>query len=235
MFLKTEKDLITYIKEELGWPQLNVELTDRQLQHCIYKAIQMFADFAMDDETLKYVVYECSGKGDYFVDPSIQEIVRAERFGTSYQLDLGSNYIDYNVSNYIYNSLGNATTFLIQVSAARSLMEKYVKPGLNYTYNKYKGVLSIHQNYVGKVILECHCDYIPDEFDKIYNNEWVKGMAVAQARLMQSSILGKYSHSIVNGAQINYADIRARAETEITELKEELKRKWMPLAPVLIG
>ena len=38
----TLSDLRQYIKEELGYPQLQVELTDNQLDHCIEKTVQIF-------------------------------------------------------------------------------------------------------------------------------------------------------------------------------------------------
>lgn len=233
--IKTEAELIQYIKEELGWPQLNVELTDVQFHHCIDKAIQMFANFALDGEIKKYVVFNCEARGQYLIDPIVEEITRVARYANSFSADLNGGYVDQNLSSYVYNSVGNGISFLIQYSNTRAMIDKWMTPGIDYEFNKFKGIFYCYQDYSGPLLLECWCKYVPDAVDKIFNQEWVRAMSVAQARLMQSMILGKYSHSIINGAQINYADIRSRAETEIQELKDELKRKWMDSAPVLVG
>ncbi|EAL4082819.1 hypothetical protein DFW61_10800, partial [Campylobacter coli] len=77
--------------------------------------------------------------------------------------------------------------------------------------------------------------YIPDEHDKIYDQEWVKAMSVAQARLMQSVVLGKYSAPLINGSQVNYSDIRQLAQDEIQRLNEELSNKFTEPAVFIVG
>jgi len=236
-FIRTEKELMTYIKEELGYPQLNVELSDSQLHHAIEKSIQMFANFAVDGELTKYMIFKCQGAGDYMVDPQVEEIVQVATYNNnSLQGDLsGSGYIDANLSSYIYNSTSAGLTYLIQMSSTRAIMSKYMSKGINFQFISHKGLLRVFENYHGNLLVEARCQYIPDEYDKIYNHEWVKAMATAQARLLQSVILGKYSHSVVNGASINFADIRSHAENEIEKLTEELKLKWCDPAPIFIA
>ena len=78
--------------------------------------------------------------------------------------------------------------------------------------------------------------YIPDdEDDKIFDAEWVKKMATAQARLLQSIVLGKYDQALINGSHVNYADMRSMAETDIENLRQELKDKWQNPAIMMIG
>lgn len=223
-----------YIKEELGYPQLNVELTDNQLDHCIEKAVQMFSNVAYDGEITKYIKFDCQGQGNYFVDPQIEEIIQVCQSGIFVGSDL-NGLIDQNLSNYILSTNGVALSYLVTLSSTRSLVDKYFGNRVNFEFNSHKGVLSIFQNYFGPLLLEAKCKYIPDTYDKIYDQEWVKAMSVAQARLMQSVVTGKYSGALINGSTINYSEIRSLAESEIERLTEELSMKWTPPSIVFIA
>lgn len=217
--------LTKYIKEELGWPQLQVELTDEQILHCIEKSVQMFSNVAYDGELTRYIKFDCQGQGNYFVDPEIEEITQICQSGIFVGSDL-NGLVDQNLSNYILSTSGVALSYLVTLSSTRSLVDKYFGNKVNFEFNSHKGLLTIFQDYFGPLLIEAKCKYVPDEYDKIYDQEWVKAMSVAQARLMQSVVLGKYSAPLINGSQVNYSDIRQLAQDEIQKLTEELSMKW---------
>ena len=217
--------LTKYIKEELGWPQLQVELTDEQILHCIEKSVQMFSNVAYDGEPTRYIKFDCQGQGNYFVDPEIEEITQICQSGIFVGSDL-NGLVDQNLSNYILSTSGVALSYLVTLSSTRSLVDKYFGNKVNFEFNSHKGLLTIFQNYFGPLLIEAKCKYVPDEYDKIYDQEWVKAMSVAQARLMQSVVLGKYSAPLINGSQVNYSDIRQLTQDEIQKLTEELSMKW---------
>ena len=217
--------LTKYIKEELGWPQLQVELTDEQILHCIEKSVQMFSNVAYDGELTRYIKFDCQGQGNYFVDPEIEEITQICQSGIFVGSDL-NGLVDQNLSNYILSTSGVALSYLVTLSSTRSLVDKYFGNKVNFEFNSHKGLLTIFQNYFGPLLIEAKCKYVPDEYDKIYDQEWVKAMSVAQARLMQSVVLGKYSAPLINGSQVNYSDIRQLTQDEIQKLTEELSMKW---------
>lgn len=232
--LNTQEDLILYIKEELGYPLLQVELTDNQICHCIDKSIQMFTNVAYDGELTKYIKFDCKGKGSYMIDPTIEEILSVSQNSIFANMDLG-NLIDQNLSNYILSSSGIALSYLVTMSANRAMIDKYYSKSIYFEYNSHKSTLTIFENFYGPLLVEAKCRYIPDKYDKIFDQEWVKAMSTAQARLLQSTVTGKYSQSLVNGAQINYSDMRSLAQEEIQNLKDELMNKWTEPSIFLIG
>ena len=82
-------------------------------------------------------------------------------------------------------------------------------------------------------MIEYYYEYIPnDEFDKIFDNEWVKGMTIAKCKQLWGGVLGKYSGTLVGGAQINYADLKSEGQSEEDKLREELLAKWGTVAPI---
>lgn len=71
--------------------------------------------------------------------------------------------------------------------------------------------------------------------DYIFNETWIKAMAKAKTKKLWGHVVGKYSQSLVGGAEINYDRLISEADTEIEMLMEELHDKWVDPAPVLVG
>ena len=232
--LKTKEELKTYILEELGHPQLNVELTDAQIYHNIEKAIQKFTNFAYDGELTKFVKFDCKGRGEYFMDPAVEEVITVEESSVFSVFDLQGFYIDQNLTNFIMSNNQIAVSYLCTLSATRSLLEKFFKHSVAYEFNSFKGILNIFEDFEGPLLVECRCMYIPDEYDKIFNVQWVREYSVELCRLTQSVVLGKYSAPLVGGAQVNWAEIRSMAQENIQKLEERLREEFVEPAPFII-
>lgn len=232
--IRTKEELKQYILEELGSPQLNVELTDEQIYHNIEKAIQKFTNVAYDGELTKFVKFECQGKGTYFMDPSVEEVLGVEESSVFSCFDLQGFYIDQNLTNFIMSNNQVAVSYLCTLSATRSLLEKFFRHQVAYEFNSHKSQLNIFEDFYGPLLVECACRYIPDEYDKIYDAQWVKEYSVELCRLTQSVVLGKYSANLVGGTQINWGEIRSLAQENIQRLDEELKERWTPPSPLII-
>lgn len=232
--IKTKEELKQYILEELGYPQINVELTDNQIYHNVEKAIQKFTNIAYDGELTKFLKFESQGRGDYKVDPSIEEILRVEETSVFSVFDLQGFYVDQNLVNFIMNNNSVAVSYLCTLSATRSLLEKFFKHQVAYEFNSLKSTLYIFEDFFGPLLIECKQRYIPDKYDKIFDQEWVKEYSVELCRLTQSIVLGKYTQQLVGGSQVNWAEIRSLAQENLQKLDETLMEKWREPAPFLI-
>ncbi len=232
--IKTKEELKQYILEELGSPQINVELTDSQIYHNVEKAIQKFTNVAYDGELTRFLKFECQGRGDYKVDPSIEEILRVEETSVFSVFDLQGFYVDQNLVNFIMNNNSVAVSYLCTLSATRSLLEKFFKHQVAYEFNSLKSTLYIFEDFFGPLLIECKQRYIPDTYDKIFDQEWVKEYSVELCRLTQSVVLGKYTQQLVGGSSVNWSEIRSLAQENLQKLEETLMEKWREPAPFLI-
>lgn len=107
-----------------------------------------------------------------------------------------------------------------------------------FKWDSIKRTLTIQENLATatEVIAIGEKRYAIDpEFDLIFNESWVKEMSKAKAQLLWGQTLGKYSQSLVGGAEINYDRIISEAQSDIERLMEELHEKWMDPSPVLVG
>lgn len=230
----TKNDLVNYIKEELGAPVLNIEVTDKQIENQIDKAIQKFTEFAYDSDFKKYIKFNCTGRGMYDVDPRVKTITKISKGGSLFTAGF-SNYIPNSFINLIHGGMGAALGMLISISSTRAQMDHYLYDGIHYEYNYLKNKLTIYEDFNGPLLIEAYTEYIPDEHDGIYNHIWVKAYSTELVRLLWANNVGKYSQSIIGGATINYADIKSQAESALEKLEEDLLETWSDVPPIHIG
>ena len=230
----TKEEFRTYIKEELGFPLIQVEVSDTQLDHCISKAVKKFTDIAVTAQSTDYILFKCSGKGVYTLSRDILDIIQITNGENIFSQTGFNGYIDESLSRLIIDAGGSAVGFLMQISATRELMQKYFHRTIHYTYNAYQRKLYVHENFVGDLLIEARLVYQIQDDDPIFDHDWVQRYAVAEARMQHSINVGKYTQNLVGGATVNYADIRSLAESELEKLNEELLAKWQDLPPVMV-
>jgi len=237
MAILTADELGDYVYRRLGAPTLKVEVTADQMTDIIDDTIKDFSEFAYDGELEESVVLDINGKGIYNLPSPIQAVMRVSSGNasslTNFSQKFGAGYVP-NAWSSDYFSTSDLISNVIAYSNKQSLLDAFFGNELSYDFNSKKKILQIQEDYVGKVLVFYSSEYIPDATDYIYNENWVKRMTVAQARLIQSTTTGKFDQSLIGGASINYADMRSLALQEIEELKQDLQDNYAGPAPFLV-
>lgn len=234
--IETRDHLRDYILRKLGSPIVEVELTEEHLDDGIDYSIKEFSSFAFDGELEEVVVLAVDGKGTYQL-PSFITTIKTLRSIQGFQ-NYGMNYIPDRWSEEFYRAFesnGTGIDAIISISNTFTLFEKYMNKELHYFFNEYTGQINITEDFTGNIAIHYTYEYVPGKVDKIYNQQWVKDMSVAQARLQQGIITGKYDQALVGGGRINYADMQSRGTEEIVSLREELFSKYAGPAPISIA
>jgi len=243
MAIKTKDELFEYIYRQLGAPFVDVEVHEDQLNDIVDSTIKEYSSFAFDGELEETVILEVQGPGIYKLPDEIQSIEKVSQGVsagglTNFGGNFGSGYVPDIWSEQYFSSAnggGGIINSIIGVSTTQSMLDTYMGDDLNYDFNHHKKILRLFEPYEGKLLIQYSKEYIPDDEDFIYNDTWVKKMATAQARLMQSTVTGKYSQTLVGGATINYSDMRSLAQEEIQQLRDDLQTQYAGPAPILIG
>lgn len=108
---------LTYIKTSLGYPVVNVYMTEEMMQQQITMAIRKVAPYVNAVEFLQV------GRVTKFIDKLVYAVLRVHEPGTSLpngQNYGGSSYYDLLISRSIYNQLGG--TDLSQYSSSQGLV-----------------------------------------------------------------------------------------------------------------
>lgn len=243
MAINTKILLRDYIKRQLGAPLVQVEVDDTQLDDVIDATIKEFTSFAYAGELEDTVMLDVNGKGDYQLPVTITSIIKVSEgslgalanFGGNY----GKGYVPDMWSEQFFSLSTSGVTGIINsvigISATQSMLDKFMGNDMAYSFSPNKKVLRLFEPYSGTIIVHYTAEYIADAVDYIFDQTWVKKMCVAQARMLQSTVTGKYDANLVGGTRINYQDMRALAEQEIEQLREDLQNQYAGPAPILVG
>lgn len=235
--MNTRAELKDYILRELGYPLIQVEITDDMQDDIINSTIKEFSEFAYDGELIEYIKVDCTGMGEYIINSKVESITRLSKGeGFFYGNSVRDGFVPDDYVNLVSSSTGDAISKVIQTSNTGAMMDKFFGNEINYNYNHNKRKLYVFENYTGPLLMEAYVQYIPDESgDDIFNHTWIKKMCTEQSRLRQSNITGKFESALVGGARINHEKMQQQAEQNIEILREELITKYSGAAPILIG
>jgi hypothetical protein len=114
------------------------------------------------------------------------------------------------------------------------------KPGLNFNRVTNRLYINIDWNTdvtIGDLlILEVSAIVNPEDYPKIYGNEWVRNYSVALIRQQWAQNLGKYkSIQLLGNVTLDADTMKREAEEELSRLREELERKFTAPAKMLVG
>jgi len=233
--IDTKEKLREYIKRRLGSPYVRIDLTEDHLNDCIEKAVSEYSYYAYDGTIEGNILVELTpGKFEYKLNPRIHAVTGLEcssTYSTFVHIPAGytlaMNPITLNMQDNVSNiDIQSMTQRMAKMSNLRNIFDVKV----NFDYNSNNSTLYFFEEPVSSVaVLEIAMDYEPEEIDGIYNNQLVKKMAEAEAWITWSNVTGKYSSQIVNGAEINYADMQSKGETMRDNAKEEMMDLMEPL------
>lgn len=226
--INSVESLTDYIRRQLGEPTIRVEVTDEQIEDCIFTAIDEFCEYGFQGlEDVKVLVDIIDNQQTFILDDRIKAItnIRAlSNISNLLQLPGGLTLANSNFALSFLTNLNDVDITGVSVQLSRlSMIQSIFDVPVNFTFNEYTKELTILEAHKGKqLLLEMSLQYQPKEEDLIYNQTWIKKNSVSRVKLLWGSVTGKYSQNLVSGAQINYDRIISEAQQELQEQKEEL-------------
>lgn len=239
MAITTRDDLHDYILRQLGEPLVQVELVSDHIDDSINESIKLFSEFAFDGELEETVILTVDGSGVYDLPPAITAIMKVSQGGAgigNFGANFGSGFApDIWSEQFFPGSTSGIVDSILGISATRSQLDKFFGNDIYYDFNSFSKKLRLFEPYSGDLIVHYSKEYIPEPTDYIFDANWVKAYSVARARMLQSTITGKFDQALVGGARINYDNMRSLAEQELDRLKEELISHYAGPAPISIA
>lgn len=226
--INSVETLTDYIRRQLGEPLIKVEVTDEQIEDCIFTAIDEFAEYGFQGlEDTAVLVNIIDDQQTFILDDRVRAItnIRAlSNISNLLQLPGGLTLANSNFALSFLTNLSDVDITGVSVQLSRlSMIQSIFDVPVNFRWNEHTKELTILENHKGKqLLLEMSLQYEPKEEDAIYNQTWVKKNAVSRVKQLWGNNTGKYSAQLVNGATINYDRILSEAIQELQEQKEEL-------------
>jgi len=239
--IRSNTQLVKYIKSQLGAPTINIEVSNQQITEIIDDTVQKFTEYAYG--TLEgTVIVQLTGAKDYVMPDTMTNLIKLAKGSTSnltnFNANFGSGYVPNLWSEQYFSSslTGGIMPGIIALSTTKSILDKFFGDEIVFNFNPLSKTLQVLENYTGGAVLHYQYEYLANpQNDLVYNHEWIKAYCIAKTKNLWGTVTGKYTQSLVGGAQINYSDMKSEAQEAIATLDEQLLSKWSDPAPIDIS
>lgn len=239
--ISTKTDLKDYIVRQLGGDAVQIELSDDNLEDAIALAVEEYLPNAYSGVAHRFLTVDLlAGSQEYILPYSVFAVLRIhsqnmQGIGNSVPSNL------FSVNNFIAADLYRPGTGKIDLITYESVnemietMELMFSRQLTFDFNSITKKLHIFSPVQDeKIALEVYMkidDFITvdptkptrTQEENIYNERWIKKMAVAQAQMQWAKNHLKYQGSLLpNGGNLNMEFLYNEAKEQVEKYSEEL-------------
>jgi hypothetical protein len=226
----TRQEFKDYCKRRLGYPVINIEVDDEQIEDRIDDALAKFRDYHYDGSEhvyYRHIVTQQDKDNEYITLPE-------EYFGVISVFDIGDSINSSNLFNDLFDfSSATYAPYVMAMRHVETLEEIFVgkKP---IRFSRHTDKLYIDMDWktdvlVGEyIIIDCYRSIEPDTYSDAWNDSWLKRYATALIKQQWGSNIKKFEGmSLPGNVQFNGQKIWEEATDEITKLEEELINNYM--------
>lgn len=248
----SRSQLKDYCLRKLGFPVIDINVDDDQLEDRIDDALQKFRDYHYDGTEEIYLAHAVTAgdvSNNYItVADSIIGVSRVLPISSgsiSSDSQQGFNIFDINYQirlNDFYNLLSSSYTYYVIAREHLAMLDMIVTGELPFKYNKKVNQIQIQMDWANRVAVG---DYLafeavrivdPDTYNKIFNDSWLKEYTTALFKEQWGSNLKKYGNFVLPGGMvINGQQIYDEAVVELKELDEKLRDVYESPPQMLVG
>ncbi len=242
----TRQQLIDYCLRQLGFPVLEINVDDDQIEDRIDEAFQYYRDFHFDAVELIYLNHLVTGDdmtNKYInLNDNIISVVKVlpfssrtrgiDLFDTRYQILL----------NDMYSLQSTDIIYYSQVKTQLQLIQDLLVGTKPVRFNRHQNRLFIDMNWdedieAGEyIIIEGYRILNPDTFTDVYNDEFLKRYATSLIKKQWGTNLKKFEGvQMPGGVTLNGQKIYDEAIEEIKELKEEVQNTYQLPVDFFVG
>lgn len=232
-----------YCLRRLGFPVIDINVDDDQVEDRIDDALQYWTDYHFDGMQKTYYVHQLNQTDfdNHYLDVSDirdnannqVEIVGVTRifpisdsqatvnmFDLRYQLRLNelydftsASYINYTLTMQHLRSLEMLFTGEVPIRFQRHMKRVF----LDWRWEQFAVTVGT------PVILECYTTVNPEVYTAAWNDRWLKEYATALIKRMWANNLKKFKGmQLPGGVELNGGEIYNEAQTEIEALEKEM-------------
>lgn len=239
----TREQLKDYALRKLGFPVIDINVDDDQLEDRIDDALQKFRDYHYDGTEEVYLAHQITA-GDVsntYIQLSdnivgISRILPISSGSISSSSSQGFNIFDINYQlrlNDFYNLLSSSYTYYVIAREHLAMLDLIVTGEIPFSFNKKLNKVTLFLDFAGRLAVN---DYVvfqatqivnPDTYAKVYNDTWVKSYTTALFKMQWGNNLNKYTnYTLPGGLVVNGDRIYNDAIQEIDRLNERLRDEY---------
>lgn len=229
-----------YCLRKLGFPVIDINVDDDQLEDRIDDALQKFRDFHYDGTELTYLAHKVTSNDitNRYVELSdnitaVRRIMPVMSSSISSSANQGFNIFDINYQirlNDFYTLISSSYTYYVIAREHLSMLDMIITGEIPFTYNRKVNRIEAFMDWNGRlntndyIVFEATRIVDPEDYAKVYNDAWLKRYTTALFKLQWGTNLTKYTnYSLPGGMIINGEKIYMDALAEVEKLEIELR------------
>jgi hypothetical protein len=235
--ITSRKKFKEYCLRKLGSPVIDINVAEEQVEDRITDALEMFWEIHADGSQKKYIAYELTADditNKYLTieDPEIVSVIRVLPMSHP----ISSINLEYQafITDLLNPSrlLRNGTHGYVITEQYLSTLDQFFNREKQIRFNRFSGKIFVDTNWsilsAGDfMIIECYAKLSDDNYDTIWNDQWLKDYATALIKEQWGNNLSKYSgFTLPSGITVDGQRILQEAKEEIAKLLDELSNKW---------
>ena len=236
--VSSREDLKQYCLRRLGYPVVEINVDDEQLEDRLDDAIQYLTEYHFDGvepQYLKHQVTQTDIDNGYLdmdqVDTRVVSVVRAFQFGAG-QSNSGNLFsVKYQIALNDFYGLRNPVSIMNYDLTKRHLamLEDILTPEKHVRFNRVTNRLYLDMNWeeeinVGQYLMfEAYVAVDPETYKEFYKDHVLKRYATAKIKYQWGSNLTKFNGmQLPGGVTFNGEQILADAREEIQRLEDDM-------------
>jgi len=245
-------ELKDYCLRKLGFPVIDINVDDDQLEDRIDDALQHFSNYHFDgtsDEYLAVKVTESMRKtGQIPVPDTIIGVTRLLPV-TSGSISSGSkqgfNIFDINYQirlNDFYSLTSSSYTYYVIARQHLSMLDMIVTGEIPFIFNKKTGTIDVQMDWNGRtsvgeyIVFQAVRITDPDSYEKVFDDLWLKEYTTALFKQQWGSNITKYAnYTLPGGLVVNGEKIYADATADIEKLEAKLRDTYEAPPSMIVG
>ena len=242
----SREELKNWCLRQLGFPVLQINVDDDQVEDRIDDALQLYREFHYDGTEyvhLAYQVTEADRRNQYIrVADSIIGVTRVlplSQLKASSTSSAGFNIFDINYQlrlNDFYNLTASSYTYYVIAREHLAMLDLVITGEVPMKFNKTTSRIYLDMNWEQNVnigdwiVAECYAIIDPDVYTSVWNDQWLKSYVTALFKRQWAINIKKFSGlQLPGGVTLDGDKLYAEATKEIEDLETELKTKSAPL------
>lgn len=248
----SRKNLKDFCLRKLGFPVVDINVDDDQLEDRIDDALQLFQQYHFDGTERTWLAYQLTA-GDITnkyiqMADSIIGVSKVFPYTGSTQSSTSSagfNIFDINYQlrlNDFYNLTSSSYTYYVIAREHLSMLDMIITGEYPYTFNKKTGRLYLQIDMDNRfvagnyMVFECFRVVDQETYTKVFNDVWVKEYTAQLFKKQWGENLKKYDNYVLpGGLTINGQKIWDEASLEIEKLEAKLRDTYEEPIPFLVG
>jgi len=248
----SRSDLKDYCLRKLGFPVIDINVDEDQLEDRIDDALIKYRDYHYDGTENIYLAVPVAGTvyaNNYFDLPNttigVTRVLPITGQSISSTAAGGFNIFDINYQirlNDFYNLTSSSYTYYYVARAHLEMLNMIVVGEIPFTYNKRINRINFYANLSAKttpddfIVLDIIRIVDPNTYASIFNDQWLKEYTTALFKMQWGSNLTKYAnYTLPGGLVVNGEKIYNDAVQEVAALEQKLRDTFEAPTAMFVG